>query len=103
MEKGERLRLTFTVVDSLTDRRADVVLDTEPEATGSQVGAAVAGLLRPGTRAATLYVEGISVDPWVLLFASPPRDGALVSLDDPVGCLPPEPAGLVDIRVVSGR
>ncbi|MGH3799083.1 MAG: FtsK/SpoIIIE domain-containing protein, partial [Pseudonocardiaceae bacterium] len=96
------MRLTLTVVDTLTDRRADVVLDAEPEATASQVGAAIAGFVRPGAQAATLYVEGTAVNPRVSLSASPVRDGALVSLDDPAGCLPPEPAGLVEIRVVSG-
>ncbi|MGH3865458.1 MAG: FtsK/SpoIIIE domain-containing protein [Pseudonocardiaceae bacterium] len=96
------MRLTFTVVDPLAQQRADVVLDTEPEATASRVSAALARLLRPGSRAATLYVEGTAVDPRLALSASPLRDGALVSLDDPAGCPRPEPAGLVEIRVVSG-
>lgn len=96
------MRLTLTVVDTLTGRRADVILDTEPEATASQVGAAIAGFLRPGAQAATLYVKGTAVDPRVSLSASPLRDGALVSLDDPADCLRPEPAGLVEIRVVRG-
>ncbi len=96
------MRLTLTAVDTLTERRADVVIDTEPEATASQIGAAIAGLLRPGAQAAALYVEGTAVDPRVSLSASPLRDGALVSLDDPAGCLRPEPTGLVEIRVVSG-
>ncbi|MGH3721044.1 MAG: FtsK/SpoIIIE domain-containing protein [Pseudonocardiaceae bacterium] len=96
------MRLTFTVVDPLVQRRADVVLDTAPEATASRVVTALARLLRPGSRTATLYVEGIAVDPRLPVSASPLRDGALVSLDDPAGCPPPEPAGVVEIRVVSG-
>ncbi|MGH3773573.1 MAG: hypothetical protein ACRDRW_19635, partial [Pseudonocardiaceae bacterium] len=96
------MRLTFTVVDPLVQRRADVVLDTEPEATASRVSAALARLLRPSSRTATLYVEGTAVDPQLPVSASPLRDGTLVSLDDPAGCPPPEPAGVVEIRVVSG-
>ncbi len=100
--EGERVRLTFTVVDPLAQQRADVVLDTEPQVSASRVGAALARLLRPGSRATTLYVEGTAVDPQLPLSASPLRDGVLVSLDDPAGCPRPEPAGLVEIRVVSG-
>ncbi|MGH3852717.1 MAG: hypothetical protein ACRDR6_04300 [Pseudonocardiaceae bacterium] len=96
------MRVTFTVVDPRAQRRADVVLDTEPEATANQVGAALAGLLRPGSRGARLYVDATEVDPRLSLSASPLRDGALVSLEDPAGCPRPEPAGLAEIRVVSG-
>ncbi len=96
------MRLTFTVVDPLAQRRADIILDTEPEATASRVGVALARLLRPGSRVMTLYVEGTAVDPRLALSTSPLREGALVSLDDPAGCPQPEPAGLVEIRVVSG-
>jgi DNA segregation ATPase FtsK/SpoIIIE, S-DNA-T family len=91
------VRLTFTVVDPLAQQRADVVVDTEPQVSASRVGAALARLLRPGSRAANLYVEGTAVDPRLALSASPLRDGALVSLDDPAGCPRPEPAGLVEI------
>jgi len=96
------VRLTFTVVDPLAQRRADIILDTEPEATVSRVGVALARLLRPGSQVTTLYVEGTAVDPQLALSASPLREGALVSLDDPAGCPRPEPAGLVEVRVVSG-
>ena len=96
------MRVIFTVVDALTERRADVVVDAEPEAKASQISAAIAGHLRPGARAATLYVEGTAVDPQVPMSASPLRDGVLVSLDDPAGCPQPEPVGLVEVRVVSG-
>ncbi|MEO7196679.1 MAG: FtsK/SpoIIIE domain-containing protein [Pseudonocardiaceae bacterium] len=94
--------MTFTVVDPRAGRRADVILDTQPEATANQVGAALAGLLRPGSRTARLYVDATEVDPRLSLSASPLWDGALVSLEDPAGCPRPEPAGLAEIRVVSG-
>ncbi|MGH3711044.1 MAG: FtsK/SpoIIIE domain-containing protein, partial [Pseudonocardiaceae bacterium] len=96
------MRATFTVVDPLTQQRADVVLDSDPEVTVSRVGAVLTRLLRPGSRAVTLYVEGSAVDPRLALSASPLREGALVSLDDPAGCPRPEPVGLVEVRVVSG-
>ncbi|MBV9141680.1 MAG: hypothetical protein JO115_12310, partial [Pseudonocardiales bacterium] len=96
------MRLTFTVIDPAARRRADVVLDAAPEATASRVGAALTGLLRPGSPRATLYVEGAAVDPQLPLSATPLREGVLVSLDDPAGCPQPEPAGLAEIRVVSG-
>jgi DNA segregation ATPase FtsK/SpoIIIE, S-DNA-T family len=96
------MRVTFTVLDPVAQRRADVVLDTDPEVVAGRVGAALTRLLRPGAPAARLYVGGTAVDPRLPLSASPLREGALVSLDDPAGCPRPEPAGLVEIRVVSG-
>ena len=50
----------------------------------------------------TLFVDGSPLDPDATLHGSALREGALVSLDDPSGCLTPEPLGLVEIRVVSG-
>jgi S-DNA-T family DNA segregation ATPase FtsK/SpoIIIE len=102
IKEGVRVRLMLTVVDPRAERRADVVVEAEPEVTASQVGAAIVGLLRPSTSSATLYVAGAAVDPRAPLSGSPLRDGALVSLNDPAGCLQPEPAGLVEVRVVSG-
>ncbi|MBV9013139.1 MAG: hypothetical protein JO272_14020 [Pseudonocardiales bacterium] len=96
------MRVTFTVLDPVAQRRADVVLDTDPEVTAGRVAAALARLLRPGSPVLGLYVGGTAVDPRLPLPASPLREGALVSLDDPAGCPRPEPAGLIEIRVVSG-
>lgn len=96
------MRLTVTVVDPRAARRADVVVDTEPEVTAGQVGAALTRLVRSGAPAADLYVEGRAVHPELPLSASALRDGATVSLDDPSGCPRPEPDGLVEVRVVSG-
>lgn len=96
------VRLTFTVVDPVAGRHSDVLVDTEPEATVGQVSAAVTGLVRPGGGSVPLYVDGEVVPAGAPLSASPLRDGALVSLDGPEGCPRPEPAGLVEVRVVSG-
>jgi S-DNA-T family DNA segregation ATPase FtsK/SpoIIIE len=49
-----------------------------------------------------LYVDGRLVDPRLTLGAAPIRDGSVVSLDDPAGCLPPEPAGIVELRITGG-
>jgi hypothetical protein len=64
------VRLTFTVVEPLAQRRADTILDTEPEATASRVGAALAGLLRPCSRVTTLYVKARR---WIRGWRCPPR------------------------------
>ncbi|MCX5204960.1 FtsK/SpoIIIE domain-containing protein [Streptomyces sp. NBC_00237] len=49
-----------------------------------------------------LYVDGVPLDPSAPLLSSPLREGAVVSLGDPVGCAPGEPTGLVELRVVGG-
>jgi S-DNA-T family DNA segregation ATPase FtsK/SpoIIIE len=49
-----------------------------------------------------LYVSGLRIPPQLTLLESPIRDGAVLSLGGPEGCLTPEPGGLVEIRVVSG-
>ncbi|MGF7234402.1 MAG: FtsK/SpoIIIE domain-containing protein, partial [Frankia sp.] len=49
-----------------------------------------------------LYVDGQLVDPTLSLAESIIRDGSLVSLDSPAGCLPAEPPGITEVRVVGG-
>ncbi|MEK8171334.1 hypothetical protein NKH77_23410 [Streptomyces sp. M19] len=49
-----------------------------------------------------VYVDGYALDPGLTVTASPLRDGAVVSLHDPAGCLPGEPTGVVELRVVGG-
>jgi hypothetical protein len=49
-----------------------------------------------------VFVNGLLVPPDLPLAASPLRPGSVVSLGDPSGCLPPEPAGPVELRVVGG-
>jgi S-DNA-T family DNA segregation ATPase FtsK/SpoIIIE len=49
-----------------------------------------------------LYVNRRQVPPQLSLAEARIRDGAVVSLGDPDGCVSPEQAGLVEIRVSSG-
>lgn len=53
-------------------------------------------------RAVPLYVEYREVPPQTPLGESPIRDGAVVSLGAPEGCVYPEPTGLVEVRVAGG-
>ena len=53
-------------------------------------------------RGMPLYVDFQQVAPELTLTSSPIRDGSVVSLGDPSGCLRPEPVGLVEIRVAGG-
>ncbi len=126
------MRLTLTIVDPATDQRADVVLEGDGETPVSAVADSLAALLGHEARGAqveravgdaavlhfpvapgrsrraapiggaTLYVDGAPLDPQTSIHDAPLREGTLVSLDDPSGCLRPEPLGLVEIRVVSG-
>jgi S-DNA-T family DNA segregation ATPase FtsK/SpoIIIE len=83
---------TATVV-SLASRRPGFGVGAEDDdGLGSMLPAV-------GTR---IFVAGDPVDPDLELGASPIREGTLVSLDDPTGCVRPEPDGLVEVRVVSG-
>jgi len=110
------VRLSLTVVDPLGGDRADVVVDTDPTSTvselaralGQKVGGGGAEIISiaggaarmPGSPA--VYVDGYAVDPNWSVAQSPLREGAVVSLYDPAGCLPGEPAGVVELRVAGG-
>ncbi|CAM5702782.1 FtsK/SpoIIIE domain-containing protein [Streptomyces griseomycini] len=111
------MRLTLTVVDPFGGDTADVVLDADPESTvgdiaqelAAQVGHGGAQVIpighqgqAPAGNAPPVYVDGYAVDPSATVVGSPLRDGAVVSLQDPSGCLPGEPTGLVELRVVGG-
>ena len=58
--------------------------------------------LKPESRAIPLYVDYQRVAPGIALADSPLRDGSVISLGSPEGCLYPEPTGLVEIRVAGG-
>ncbi|MBU6531890.1 FtsK/SpoIIIE domain-containing protein [Streptomyces mayonensis] len=114
------MRLTLTVVDPYGGAAADVVLDADPESTvgdiaeelAKQVGVSGAQVIPIGQQrqqgsgggsgAPLVYVDGYAVDPSATVVGSPLREGAVVSLQDPSGCLPGEPTGLVELRVVGG-
>ncbi|MFL4906254.1 FtsK/SpoIIIE domain-containing protein [Streptomyces sp. MMS24-I2-30] len=110
------MRLTLTVVDPFGGDSADVVLDADPESSvgdiavelAKHVGVSGAQVIPIGHQAVPaggaplVYVDGYGVDPGATVVGSPLRDGAVVSLQDPAGCLPGEPTGLVELRVVGG-
>ncbi|WP_369177609.1 FtsK/SpoIIIE domain-containing protein [Streptomyces mutabilis] len=111
------MRLTLTVVDPFGGGTADVVLDADPESTvgdiaeelAKQVGVSGAQVIPIGHQrqggagnAPLVYVDGYAVDPSATVIGSPLREGAVVSLQDPSGCLVGEPTGLVELRIVGG-
>lgn len=115
------MRFVLTVVDPARGVSADVVVDAEPgltvaglvlrlvEAIGRPVAvprsAKVINLHDQGASAdqmPTVFVDGRPVDPEVVLSDSLLREGTLVSIGDSRGCVPPEPLGVVGLRVVSG-
>ncbi|GAA2810659.1 FtsK/SpoIIIE domain-containing protein [Kribbella solani] len=111
------MQVVLTVVDPALGVRADVLVKADADALVSaivpQLVAAVGGLASPpGTASVTslhgarvqppIYVGGALVDPGATIAGSPLREGCVVSLGDSRGCLPREPQGLIEIRVVSG-
>ncbi|MGW2646750.1 FtsK/SpoIIIE domain-containing protein [Streptomyces sp. NPDC001393] len=110
------MRLSLTVVDPLVGTTADVVLDADPESTvgditrelarhvGAGQGAEIIpiGGHRHGGGVPHSFVDGHPLDPSATVVGSPLRDGAVVSLHDPAGCVFGEPTGVVEFRVVSG-
>ncbi|MGW3287728.1 FtsK/SpoIIIE domain-containing protein [Streptomyces sp. NPDC001002] len=112
------MRLSLTVVDPLGGASADVVLDADPESTvgditgelAKHVGLSGSAQIIPigaqrGMAAGSsplAYVDGYALDPAADVVGSPLRDGVVVSLHDPAGCLLGEPTGVVEFRVVGG-
>lgn len=110
------MRLTVTVVDPLGGGETDVVLDADPESpvgeiakelavqAGSGGGAQIIpiGHQGPTAGAPVAYVDGYPLDPAATVGTTPLREGAVVSLHDPAGCLPGEPTGLVELRIAGG-
>src|ERR1700689_1436908 len=108
------MRLALTVVSPATRFWADVVIDADPATPVPDLAAELERLaygaqgrvLRfPGPRgpdSIPLYVDFQPVGPQLTLAGSPIRNGSVVSLGDPSGSLNPEPAGVVEIRVVAG-
>ncbi|MFE2357173.1 FtsK/SpoIIIE domain-containing protein [Streptomyces parvulus] len=110
------MRLSLTVVDPIGGASADVVLDADPESSvgditrelASQVGVAGGAQIipiggRPGPGGTPqAFVDGYPLDPDANIAGSPLREGAVVSLHDPAGCVPGEPTGVVEFRVAGG-
>ncbi|MFJ9565623.1 FtsK/SpoIIIE domain-containing protein [Streptomyces fuscichromogenes] len=120
------MRLSLTVVDPVGGATADVVLDADPESTVGDVARELArqvGVRPPegqgGAQVIPIgahrqqptpfqasgphaYVDGYALDPAASVVGSPLRDGVVVSLHDPAGCLLGEPTGVVEFRVAGG-
>ncbi|MEV8309934.1 FtsK/SpoIIIE domain-containing protein [Streptomyces flavidovirens] len=110
------MRLTLTVVDPFAGFSTDVVLDADAETVvgdvarelGERAGGGGAQVISigasPGAGDGTprLFVDGVELNPAITVMSSPLREGAVVSLNDPAGCWPGEPGGLVELRVVGG-
>ncbi|HEY1174842.1 MAG TPA: FtsK/SpoIIIE domain-containing protein, partial [Phytomonospora sp.] len=95
---------------------ADVVLDADPESSvgditrelarhvgldgGAQI-IPIGGHANP-SGAPQAFVDGYALDDGANIVGSPLRDGVVVSLHDPAGCLLGEPTGVVEFRVAGG-
>jgi DNA segregation ATPase FtsK/SpoIIIE, S-DNA-T family len=57
---------------------------------------------QPQPDAVPVFVDYQRVSPGLTLAEAPIRDGSVISLGSPEGCVYPEPTGLIEIRVVGG-
>ena len=112
------MRLALTVVWPGLRHRVNVIMEADGAAEVGEIAAGLAGLaggaadslrsaagpgVTPGAAAgAALFVDGYPVSPRLALAESPIRQGCVVSLGDPSGCPPAEPAGIVELRVAGG-
>jgi S-DNA-T family DNA segregation ATPase FtsK/SpoIIIE len=107
------MRLAVTVVSPATRQSTDIVLDADPATPMAAVAAELdrfargdsgrSGGAQPGAApAAALYVDCQRVWQRLTLAEAPVRDGCVISLGSPDGCVAPEPAGLVDVLVTGG-
>jgi S-DNA-T family DNA segregation ATPase FtsK/SpoIIIE len=112
------MRLALTVVSPAARQLADVLLDADPATPVGEIAAELdrfaagaapvadyaAGRHGAGTGEAgvPLYVEHRLVPPGLPLAQSPLREGSVISLGGPEGCVYPEPAGLLELRVAGG-
>jgi S-DNA-T family DNA segregation ATPase FtsK/SpoIIIE len=72
-----------------------------PDLRGQAAAGGRAATATPGGHTA-VFVDGRPVNPRLTLAESPLREGCVVSLGDAAGCVPPEPTGVVEIRVAGG-
>ncbi|MGP3973616.1 FtsK/SpoIIIE domain-containing protein [Streptomyces sp. 8N114] len=111
------MELRLTAADAAGGRRADLLVDVEPDAAVGTVAREVARQLggtapdrghpdgsAPGGDggAPALFVNGYPLDPALPVADSPVRDGATVSVGAPGACPQPEAQGPVEVRVVGG-
>src|ERR1700722_15583319 len=104
------MRLAVTVVSPATRQSTDIVLDADPATPMAAVtaelgrfarGDRVAGLAS-SPPAVALYVDCQRIWQRLTLAEAPIRDGCVISLGSPDGCVVPEPSGLVDVLVTGG-
>jgi S-DNA-T family DNA segregation ATPase FtsK/SpoIIIE len=94
------VRMTLTAVDGVSGAREDVLLDLDE---GSSSGLAIQSLAhRLGVDPARAYIDGVLLDPAQTVPESRLRDGCIVSFGTAAGCVPTEPAGVVELRIVGG-
>src|ERR1700743_3739554 len=96
------MRLALTVVSPGTRRTADVVLEADPATPVGRVAGEIGRFIGADLTTPGMYVASQRVPHQLTLLESPIRDGTVVSLGSPEGCVEPEPGGLVEIRVMSG-
>jgi DNA segregation ATPase FtsK/SpoIIIE, S-DNA-T family len=95
------MRLTLTVVDPVAGVSVDLVIDADPATPVGSLMPALARSVSPGPLP-PLYVAGRPLEPDVAFAASPLLEGVVVSVGAPAGCLPTEPPGVAEARVVGG-
>jgi len=94
------MRLALTIVCPEFQRSANIVLEADPATPAVEIAAALSRFAGAGAGRGvpTLppYVDGHRLPPNLTLAESPLRDGAVVSLGSPDGCMPPAPDALSD-------
>ena len=87
------MRLALTIVCPQFQRSANIVLEADQATPTVEIAAALSrfACASAGRSAPTMppYVDGQRLPPKITLAESPLRDGALVSLGSPDGCLAP--------------
>jgi S-DNA-T family DNA segregation ATPase FtsK/SpoIIIE len=87
------MRLALTIVCPQLHRSANIVLDADPATPAVEIAAALSrfACAGAGRSVPTMppYVDCQRLPPKITLAESPLRDGAVVSLGSPDGCLPP--------------
>ena len=108
------MRITLTVADPFQSTWTDVVVEADGETPISGIARRLAGLVGARAIDTAAYAEpGNALAPWLFVngelvsqrhsFAtSPLLEGSVVSLHNPMGCLPAEPLGSVEVRVAGG-
>lgn len=90
------MRLAVTVVSPRQGRQANIALEADPETAVAEVAAELARFLRYDPpvghfeqASPPLYLDGQRLPPQLPLAWSPLRDGCVISLGGPEGCVPP--------------